>query len=104
MVEKTAEEAGCSIACPNNAFAKDEKTGALFIVKEKCSGCGSCVEKCPFGVLALSEELGVPSKCDLCSGREEGPLCAEYCPTGALTWKDPDAETEETGKAGVVNA
>jgi len=96
-------KAGCSTACPNDAFAKDENSGALYIIKEKCNGCGVCVEKCPFDVLAFSEELGMPLKCDLCSDREGGPLCVEYCPTGALTWEDSNVKIEENRDGGNGN-
>lgn len=92
-------KAACSLACPNDAFAQDKNTNALYIVKDKCIGCGACVEKCPFEVLALSEELGIPAKCDLCSDREGGPLCVGYCPTGALTFDDISDGKREGAKS-----
>jgi len=31
--------------------------GDVYVVVERCKGCGFCVEYCPKGVLALSEEF-----------------------------------------------
>jgi 2-oxoglutarate ferredoxin oxidoreductase subunit delta len=60
--------------------------GELYIVKDRCKGCGFCVEYCPKGVLVLSEEFNikgyhppVPVKegecvnCDLCE-----TICPEF--------------------------
>jgi len=63
----------------------DEATGAVSIVEDLCTGCGSCAEACPYNreykVLKLNPVKGVYFKCDLCGGE---PACVEVCPTGAL--------------------
>jgi Fe-S-cluster-containing hydrogenase component 2 len=28
-------------------------------------------------------------KCDLCEGRAEGPVCADWCPSGAISYTTP---------------
>jgi len=50
---------------------------------ELCTGCGECVERCPFEALAVPEELCVVNY-DRCVGCG---LCASVCPTQALSLK-----------------
>ncbi|MBL7063411.1 MAG: 4Fe-4S dicluster domain-containing protein [Anaerolineae bacterium] len=78
----------CYFACPSmdGALCIDEETGARYVNEDKCIGCSQCVEACPFDPprVMYNEEKGVAFKCDLCRGREEGPICVEYCPVEAL--------------------
>jgi Fe-S-cluster-containing hydrogenase component 2 len=55
------------------------------IDRAECIECGSCLEACPYDALFHDERTGYYLKCDLCSGRVEGPLCAQICPVGAIT-------------------
>ena len=48
------------------------------INKKKCTGCGKCVEACPFNVMVKAEESPVTSKCIACG------KCAKACPMGIL--------------------
>ncbi|NOX45236.1 MAG: 4Fe-4S dicluster domain-containing protein [Caldiserica bacterium] len=62
--------------------------GLVIVDKERCKGCGLCVEACPFGVLDLSSEynssgyrvvyMARPDKCTGCA------VCANVCPDVAL--------------------
>ncbi len=77
----------CYYACETQgAFFIDEMTGARAIDGDKCVGCGRCVEACVFEIsrIQLDAERGAAFKCDLCSGRPEGPACVEFCPRQAL--------------------
>lgn len=56
--------------------------------KNKCSGCGKCVEICPGNLLALEEEskgpfIRRPEDCWDCMA------CVKICPHGALETKLP---------------
>ena len=42
---------------------------------------------CPFGVINVHYKTGKAFKCDLCEGREEGPVCADWCPSGAIKYE-----------------
>jgi protein NrfC len=87
----------CYAACPlkDTALCIDEETGATYVNQDECDGCGQCVEACPFTpkrVELLIKKVGsvsdkeVASVCDLCRGREWGPICVEYCPMNALVY------------------
>jgi Fe-S-cluster-containing dehydrogenase component len=78
------EEATCIQVCPVKALQKDEKTGAVILDEEKCTGCKLCVEECPYSAIRMNEPRRKPLICDLCQG---SPACVEWCPTGALTVK-----------------
>ncbi len=80
--------------------------GLVLIDKDRCVGCGYCVEDCPYGVRYLDpiEEAGgdetakAADKCDFCLARlEQGivPACVNTCPAGARVIgnvNDPDSE------------
>ena len=78
--------APCLAACPEGALYRDEATGAVCVSVEAgggaaCTGCGACVEACPFEMIALHPETGVALLCDLCGG---DPACVKRCATGAI--------------------
>ncbi|MGB9660922.1 MAG: 4Fe-4S binding protein [Moorellaceae bacterium] len=52
---------------------------AVWVDKEKCTGCGSCVEVCPTGALAV-QDIAVVNE-DECL---ECGACVDECPNGAL--------------------
>lgn len=60
---------------------------------QMCTGCGECVERCPFGALAVPEELCAVNY-DHCMGCG---LCASFCPTEALSLeRRPEGEMPPT--------
>ncbi len=94
---KQCDFPACYNACVDrwgdSAIYIDEQTGARIVDPAKCRGCGSCYRACPLSperaVIAFKTKEGrkrVYFKCDLCSGREQGPICAEVCPGKALTF------------------
>jgi carbon-monoxide dehydrogenase iron sulfur subunit len=83
----------CIPACPTDAMRRDGR-GVVVLVDAECIQCGVCMASCPYGAIFYSESLGRYLKCDLCAGREEGPLCVEICPVGALALAAPAVEME----------
>ena len=67
---------------------KKNYTVIFYLKKDRCKGCGFCVEFCPTGALSLSHEFNekgyhppymkYPEKCTACN------LCAMYCPDFAI--------------------
>ncbi len=43
--------------------------GVVLIEAQACSGCMTCVEACPFGVIQFDAEKGATQKCTLCGER-----------------------------------
>jgi carbon-monoxide dehydrogenase iron sulfur subunit len=76
----------------DKAIRIDRTTGTTYIDEVECTGCGICVDACPFDPprIKINAEKNVAFKCDLCKGRESGPICVEYCPFQALKFVPND--------------
>jgi len=88
------EEPACLDACPTDAMWLDER-GVVILDDADCIRCGSCAAACPYDAIFYCEAEDRYLKCDLCAGREGGPLCTTICPVGALVLTD-DGRKEET--------
>jgi len=83
------EKPVCAEACPSEAITKEEQYGAVLIDGEKCIGCRSCYDVCPYGAPVFeTDEADVKAqKCDMCIDRLETggrPVCVLACPNRAL--------------------
>lgn len=77
--------AGCEQVCPTGAISHQGEV--VFIDQEWCTGCGYCVQACPFHVPHKDEITGTARKCTFCINRiTKGlePACAKTCPPGAI--------------------
>lgn len=75
------DRAECLEACQEEAIYR-ETDGTIQIQQEVCTGCGACVAACPFGVMEIDGEGGLPIKCTLCHERRKDgalPSCAQHC-------------------------
>ena len=54
----------------------------LTIDKDKCNGCGECVDICPAEVLEMVDNKTEVANIDECLGCES---CVETCPESAIT-------------------
>ena len=53
--------------------------GAIRVIKEKCTGCGICVQICPFNSITIVEDIAVISEsCTLCGA------CISDCPGNSI--------------------
>jgi Fe-S-cluster-containing dehydrogenase component len=84
----------CYASCPlkDRAICINDLTGTLYINENECTGCGICIDACPFDPPRMKINTGKNTvfKCDLCLGRKGGPMCVEYCPFQALKFKSQD--------------
>ncbi|MHA1722735.1 MAG: 4Fe-4S dicluster domain-containing protein [Candidatus Baldrarchaeia archaeon] len=81
IVCRGCDPAPCTKVCPSNALTRNEY-GAIIVIDENCTGCGRCVEACPFGAIKMHPLKIKPLICDLCGDKE--PVCVSKCPTNAI--------------------
>ncbi len=90
-------DAACVAVCPTGALFKED--GLTRLNRDACSGCGYCVQSCPYGIPVMSD--GRSSKCDACAstvGAGGSPWCVTTCPAQALKYGDREeilAEAKE---------
>lgn len=58
------------------------------IDKEKCNGCGLCVDACHEGALGLVDGIATLLRDDYCDGLGD---CLPTCPTNAITFEEREA-------------
>jgi Fe-S-cluster-containing dehydrogenase component len=78
----------CQLACPNDAIEVTGPVNARVVNPDKCVGCRTCEEACPWEMTSFDQELQKATKCHLCDGE---PECVQACPVGALqyvSWED----------------
>lgn len=83
----------CAKACEYEAIKKDKQTGIVTIDREKCTGCGECIAKCPYNVIQFNEKDNYAHKCNLCHDRVVhglDPVCVESCLTDALSFGEKE--------------
>ncbi len=87
-------DAGCVRVCPTGALYHHDM-GFVAYSKNLCSGCGYCVEACPFEVPHMTgSNIGYGAKmekCTFCQDRVTHglePACVKSCPTEALSFGD----------------
>jgi len=73
VVCRACEDPSCMYYCPVDALKK-RRHGGVVLNREKCIGCGSCVEACPLSAITMDEEKNKPLICIYCG------FCVTYCP------------------------
>ena len=79
---------------------KDPFNGTVQIDKDRCLGCGACVDACPYEARYINPDLvddvsedGKADKCTYCMPRVEAglqPACVQTCIAGARIFGDLD--------------
>ena len=72
----------CMEACPVSAIVVSEHNGARIVLDDRCIGCGTCTEACPWHMPTIDLATNKSTKCISC-GR-----CARHCPNGAIGFID----------------
>jgi anaerobic dimethyl sulfoxide reductase subunit B (iron-sulfur subunit) len=84
----------CLEVCPEAAISKRPSDGIVVVDKDKCVGCETCLEACPFSAPAFGSDEKM-QKCDMCldeidHAKGELPPCVKTCSTEALTLVEMD--------------
>ncbi len=80
----------CMAMCPAGALSRNLETFAVVVDTDKCLGCRTCVEVCPFGAPSVDPRTGKSDKCDLCGG---DPTCVKYCSQEAIKFVFAEEES-----------
>jgi Fe-S-cluster-containing dehydrogenase component len=86
------EDSPCTTICPTTALFKRDD-GIVDFDDERCIGCKSCMQACPYDALYIDPNKGTAAKCNYCAHRIEHsyePSCVIVCPTEAIISGDLD--------------
>ncbi len=90
-------EAPCVEICPVEAlFFRDD--GIVDFDKDRCIGCKSCMQACPYDALYIDPENHTAAKCNYCAHRVDvglEPACVNVCPEHAIISGDMENPNSE---------
>lgn len=89
-------DAPCVTICPTKSLFKRDD-GIVDFDSERCIGCKSCMQACPYDAIYIDDETHTAAKCNFCAHRIDSglePACVTVCPTHSI-WvgdlDDPDS-------------
>ncbi len=86
------EDAPCVTICPVEALYTRED-GIVDFNNDRCIGCKSCMQACPYDALYIDPNTQTAAKCNYCSPRIDvglEPACVNVCPEHAIISGDMD--------------
>ncbi|PYN79999.1 MAG: 4Fe-4S ferredoxin [Candidatus Rokuibacteriota bacterium] len=86
------DAAPCVTICPTVALYRRDD-GIVDFDGERCIGCKSCMQACPYDALYIDPDTGTAAKCNYCAHRVEvglEPACVIVCPEQAIIAGDLD--------------
>jgi len=93
-------DAPCLKICPTQALFKRDD-GIVDFDGEKCIGCKSCMQACPYDAIYIDKDTNTAAKCNLCAHRIDNdlePACVVVCPTHSIWVGDLDDPTSGIAK------
>lgn len=79
-------DAPCATICPTEALFTRED-GIVDFDKDRCIGCKSCMQACPYDALYIDPDTHTAAKCNYCAHRIDvglEPACVNVCPEHAI--------------------
>ena len=86
------DDAPCVTICPTVALYRRDD-GIVDFDGDRCIGCKSCMQACPYDALYIDPATQTAAKCNYCAHRVEvglEPACVIVCPTTAIIAGDLD--------------
>ena len=86
------DSAPCATICPTDALYR-RSDGIIDFDNQRCIGCKSCMQACPYDALYIDPNSNTAAKCNFCAHRVEAklePACVIVCPTQAILAGDLD--------------
>jgi Fe-S-cluster-containing dehydrogenase component/formate-dependent nitrite reductase membrane component NrfD len=97
-------DAPCVNICPTKALYK-RKDGIVDFDRDRCIGCKSCMQGCPYDAIYIDDDTHTAAKCNFCAHRIDNdlePACVVVCPTHSI-WVG-DLDDPESGIAKLINS
>jgi Fe-S-cluster-containing dehydrogenase component/formate-dependent nitrite reductase membrane component NrfD len=94
------DHAPCVTICPTVALYR-RPDGIVDLDGERCIGCKSCMQACPYDALYIDPGTGTAAKCHYCAHRTEvglEPACVVVCPEQAIISGDLDEPTSRIAR------
>src|ERR1041384_7725208 len=86
------DDAPCTEICPTVALFR-RHDGIVDFDNERCIGCKSCMQACPYDALYIDPQRNTAAKCNFDASRVDmgyKPACEVVCPTQAILSGDLD--------------
>jgi Fe-S-cluster-containing dehydrogenase component/formate-dependent nitrite reductase membrane component NrfD len=86
------DDAPCVAICPTVALYR-RADGIVDFDRDRCIGCKSCMQGCPYDALYIDPDTNTAAKCHYCAHRVESglaPACVIVCPEQAIVAGDLD--------------
>ena len=94
------DDAPCIEICPTVALFR-RSDGIVDFDHERCIGCKSCMQACPYDALYIDPDRNTAAKCNFDASRVEmgyKPACEVVCPTQAILSGDLDDPNSAVSK------
>jgi Fe-S-cluster-containing dehydrogenase component/formate-dependent nitrite reductase membrane component NrfD len=94
------DDAPCIEICPTVALFR-RPDGIVDFDNERCIGCKSCMQACPYDALYIDPDRNTAAKCNFDASRVElgyKPACEVVCPTQAILSGDLDDPNSQISK------